>query len=197
MTKLLHIVFLAVAALMLLPGCAQKEAPQPEEHPNTQEELVKKHLDDTFSKFIVALDPESVEWTAEYLAEHSRVTIFPSGTIAYYFRKDGKTLLSADFRAEDGDWYTKVSFFGGMRMEGTVKPTLSIDWEEWENNWDIDVYDGEDAVAKLGIVSYVYSGQLIPMPVFRFPDGTSYSVTTVLIIEPLIDYLLENVLSTQ
>ncbi len=35
------------------------------------------------------------------------------------------------------------------------------------------------------------------VPVFRFDDGTTYAVSGILLVEPLIEFLLKNVLSTE
>lgn len=193
-------VFLLIILALAVPGCTKEEPVQPKEHVLTPEEQVKQHLDDTFSEFVVALDPDTMEWTEDYILSHSTLDIELDGTFVYRFIRDNNVLLTVRLNLIRENWKVEAKLLGGLEVKGYVKPTLSPDWSEWENNWDLDVYDQGTAVAKLGVEVFsryqAAEADLQLVPVFRFPDGTSYSVTTLVLIEPLIDYLLENVLST-
>lgn len=196
MRRVILLISLALAVL----GCTGEEPVQPKEHELTPEEQVKQHLDDTFSEFVVALDPATMEWTEDYILTHSTLDLELDGTFVYRFIRDNTILVTVRLNLIRGDWRVEAKLHGGLEVKGYVKPTLSVDWTEWENNWDLDVYDQGTAVAKLGVEAFSRQNagevELQLVPVFRFPDGTSYSVTTLVLIEPLIDYLLENVLST-
>lgn len=193
-------VFLLIILALAVPGCTKEEPVQPKKHVLTPEEQVKQHLDDTFSEFVVALDPDTMEWTEDYILSHSTLDIELDGTFVYRFIRDNNVLLTVRLNLNRENWKVEAKLLGGLEVKGYVKPTLSPDWTEWENNWDLDVYDQGTAVAKLGVEVFsryqAAEADLQLVPVFRFPDGTSYSVTTLVLIEPLIDYLLENVLST-
>ena len=50
-----------------------------------------------------------------------------------------------------------------------------------------EVYVGEKRVAQLDIVRL--NGY--PVPVFRFPDGTTYSLTRLALITPFMDWIIK------
>ena len=58
---------------------------------------------------------------------------------------------------------------------------------------DILVYYDNEQLATLDLIWY----EGTPTPVFNFDDGTSYAVTSMLLVDSLIDYLLKNVFSTE
>lgn len=190
-------------------ACNQAE-PSPKEHPFTEQELVKKHLDDSFAKFFESLDVESVEDWEAYVWQYSTVSIDLDGSVVYRFRKGDITQLSIRVRKGASYWIMEAQLYGGIRMSGHLTAgQLELpeefppdwNWRILEQFWDIDVYDNYVWVAKLGMESYAYTeagkASNIPVMVFRFPDGTSYAVTTVLLVEPLMDYLIKHVFSTE
>ena len=206
--KMKRLLYLCCCCLAVW-SCSQDE-PAPKEHAFTEQELVKKHLDESFSLFFESLEVEEVEDWEAYVRKYSTVSVDLDGSVVYRFRKGSITQLSLRVRKESSKWTMEAQFYGGIRMSGRL--TLGQfelpeefppdwNWHILEQLWDIDVYDNYVWVAKLGLESYAYTeaGKVsnIPILVFRFPDGTSYSVTTVLLVEPLMDYLIKNVFSTE
>ena len=115
--------------------------------------------------------------TAEILS-NSKVTVPSVGVIRYTYTKNGLTLISMDV----GSGGFKATLHGGIRLEGIGLGETGT-----------KVFIDGDQLATLDMVMY----NNVPTPVFRFPDGTTYAVTGVLLVEPLIDFLLKNVLSTE
>lgn len=188
-------VVLVVSLLLALAGC-QKQPPQASDtkHPFTQEELRKKQLDEAFTPFIEALDLESVTDYRQEVRKNSHVRLKLNGTIVYTYVKNGKTLIEFNYRFRR---FT-ADLYGGISLKGSWRPRLSDDLEDYI---DADVLLDGEKVATLGFETYEYteSGETVrrTVAVFRFDDGTSYAVRSLLLIEPLIEYLLENVLSTE
>lgn len=190
MKKILHICLLAALAAVACSKAPTQEVPQ---HELTPIEQQKQHLADSYAPFIQALDVPNLGNPKDFIMEHSSLELGLDGKPVYRLEKDMLILLKMIFSIKEGGVAFDAYFYGGPFMSGVVKPTLSIEWEDWENNWDIDVYDGKEAVAKLGVE--LLGGN--PEPVFRFPDGTSYAVTSVVFTESLIEYLIENGLPTE
>ena len=193
--------------LVLLSACVQAPVPEKEEHPYTQEEQVKKHLDDAFTEFCQALPAiETRDQAVDFILNNSWVLPGRNGTIRYWLQSPGSfstTLLEikVDVTGLPESAALEASLLGGLKMAGTVYPgRITQDPHVWESAMDIDVYDQGMAVAKLGVevLEYKEAGveALRPVVVFRFPDGTSYSVTSLLLVEPLIEFLLKYVLGT-
>ena len=193
--------------LVLLSSCVKTSVPQQQEHPYSQDEQVKKHLDDAFTAFCQALPTiESRDEATNFILNNSWVLPGRNGTIRYWLQTPGSfstTLLEIrlDITGLPGKASLEASLLGGLKMAGIVYPgRITSDPHDWESAMDIDVYDQGMAVAKLGVevLEYKEAGveALRPVVVFRFPDGTSYSVTSLLLIEPLIDFLLKYVLGT-
>ena len=193
MKRIIGILLLGLAIVMT--GCKKTDDPLTEEREFTAEEEVKRHLDDTFSTFVEKLQSLSPDEAslARDIIQCSHISLRDFRYVVYSFEKDGTVLISAQFRPGLLSWDMKMTLYGGLQVIGTVNLTPSLKWEDWEKNWDLDVYDQGVAVAKLGIERYEDS----PIFVFRFPDGTSYAVDTLLIVQPLVEYLIENVLSAR
>jgi len=192
MMKKLVVIFCCL--LGVLSACRKADSsPEPQEHPFTEEELVKRHLDQSFSAFVTAMDLDSTitKDPKQFIMDNSSVSIdlTDRGALVYELKRHLKTVLEARFYPLTGE--VSSSLYGGISIRGTIKPALSLKWEDWEKKWDLDVYDEGKAVAKLGVEPGLSTF------VFRFPDGTSYAVSSLLISEALLDYLIENVLSTE
>lgn len=186
--------------LILAASCNKQIQPEGTDmHEFTQEELQKKKLDDAFSLFIEALQPESVtDWKQE-IKDNSQI-YFPTLTsIRYLYTKDGKEIISAEITSVKIDIIERTfqsarfsaKFYGGMEIVGTIpiqgtRPQVLVDGVPM-------------ATLGLELREYKENGEVKVdiLPVFRFPDGTSYAVTGILLVEPLIDYLIENALSTE
>lgn len=194
-----HKLSILLAALVLL-GCQKESQPVPE-HEFTPQEQAKEHLLQSFSPFIERLEPESIDNIKDFLLDNSKVDIDKDGYVRYRLIRKGLTLITIRFRPGIPDSRIDAYFYGGVTMKGTVVPTLSFDWKKWDDNWDIGVYDGDQAVAKLGLGPFFYTNEndtwLVPVPVFIFPDETSYSISVLVFTDAFITYLLENVISTE
>lgn len=206
MKRLTRIVFLVTAAVaVLFVGCRKTGREQVLEHPFTEQELVKHHVEESFSAFVVAMDLDStiLKDPVKYINDHSTIStdLGDRGAVIYRLINNNLVVLEARFYLLSVPARMEASLYGGLEVRGTVSPTFSLSWDKWEENWDLKVYDNGTAVANLGVEPYSYTeaGQTfnLPQPVLRYPDGTSYALSSLLIIEPLVDYLIENVVSTE
>ena len=163
---------LCIACLgALLVACNKTPAEVPK-HPYTQEELVKAHLDDSFSAFITALDLDStaVKRPERFVLENSSVSLDLLGEHpAVVYRLKSYWRLGV----------VKASLYGGIAIQGPILPP------------DLRVYDQGSEVAKLEMDTG------LACLVFRFPDGTAYALNSLLITDALVDFLIKNVLSTE
>jgi hypothetical protein len=186
-----------VLSLVLLGAlaCNKQQADVPQHEP-TEEELVKMHVETSFTTFATKLDLESSADAKEYIVKNSVVSMGIDQSILYNLRQNGESMLWLRFRHLEGDkWQLDGDMYGGLEFHGILEPLsmLICGPKSWDKYWDIHVFDQGKDVATLGVEVY----DLGYIPVFRFKDGTSYSITTVLLVEPLIDYLLNHVLSTE
>ena len=192
---ILSILVLAV----LFSACEKTSSVRSGVHPFNETELHKKSVEASFVTFCNAMQEggAATDPMADILA-HSSVGLAPSGGILYTYRKNDRDLIRLTYSSNGA---LELSLYGGIGMKGRIDGPLSADWDSWEEKLDVDVYNGDEKVARLGMEVYEYteSGEQvrIPVPVFRFPDGTSYAVSTLLLTEPLLDYLLANVFSTE
>ena len=187
---------LSFLVLLVLAACSEKPVEEDPTHGLTPQEQKKQHLEESFSAFVQVLDLEETADAREYIVKHSEVSMGLDRSIIYELRQDGLSLLLLRFRyLELDNWLVDGDIYGGLEVHGSLQPLQLIagGLETWDQYTDIHVFDGGEDVAFLGLEVY----DMGFIPVFRFPDGTSYSITTVILIEPLIDYLLENVLSTE
>ena len=178
-----HIVI--ILSLLLAAGCVKQPEPQGTDmHEFTEAELQKKKLDDAFTIFFQDLDVESI--SKEELLNNSQITIPRMGIVRYTYSKGGLIKMRIDIGKEG----FKADLHGGIHLEG-----VGIG----ENGTKVFI-DGEQ-VATMDFVKYEYkdSGEMKSqlVPVFRFDDGTTYAVSGALLVEPLIEYLLKNALSTE
>lgn len=173
------IIISLVVVLSALAGC--NKAPEPvgtDMHEFTQEELQKKRLDDAFTIFFRDFNFEDTENPSREIIRNSRITFPAPGILRYTYVSKDITLITMDV----GTSGFSADLHGGIHLEG-----IGI------GDYATKVFIDGKQVATLGLITY----NNIPTPVFRFPDGTSYAVTGVLLVEPLIDFLLKNVFSTE
>ena len=181
-----------LAGLCVL-SCTEDPVVVPEHH-LTEQERKKQHLDESFSAFASMIDLKDVEDAREFIRQNSEVSLGLDLSIVYTLRQDGETLVRLRFRMGSPlSFLVDGTLYGGLELHGSFQPFIHSDPEHWEEYWDIHVFDNGEDVATLGVETL---DQEI-VPVLRFPDGTSYSLSTLLLIEPLVDYLLENVFSTE
>jgi len=174
-------------------ACSKVPAPEPQEHPFTETELVKKHLEESMAPFFTILDIDStaVKDPRKFIRDNSSVKLdlFDRGAVVYRLKRNRVTAMEARFYLLYGKVDTRL--YGGVSIKGTISPVWSLSWDDWEAASDIKVYDQGTAVARLG-----YEPGLSTL-VFRFSDGTSYALKSYLLSDSLIDYIIENVLSTE
>ncbi len=176
--------FIIPTLLMLCvwTGCQKQTVPEEDKgqdmHPFTEQELKKKQLDTAFSTFFEYLKPETVEDPWQEIIRNSRIYSPYLGVLRYKYIKDGVTLITVDLKTTS---FT-IDFLGGVHME-----------RSGYTKGDILVYYDNEQLAKLDLIWY----EGTPTPVFYFDDGTSYAVTSMLLVDSLIDYLLKNVFSTE
>ncbi|MBQ9410027.1 MAG: hypothetical protein IJU21_00285 [Bacteroidales bacterium] len=169
----------SLLVITLAAGCVKAPEPQGADmHEFTQEELQKKKLDQAFTLFFQEFSFENPDNPTAEILRNSRISLAPGGGIRYTYLGKNVTLITADI-GKDG---FSADLHGGIHLEGTG----------FGNNPITVFIDGEN-VAVIDFITYNDT----PMPVFRFPDGTTYAITGVLLVEPLIDFLLKNVLSTE
>lgn len=176
--------FIIPTLLMLCvwTGCQKQTVPEEDKgqdmHPFTEQELKKKQLDTAFSTFFEYLKPETVEDPWQEIIRNSRIYSPYLGVLRYKYIKDGVTLITVDLKTTS---FT-IDFLGGVHME-----------RSGYTKGDILVYYDNEQLATLDLIWY----EGTPTPVFYFDDGTSYAVTSMLLVDSLIDYLLKNVFSTE
>jgi len=173
-------------ACLLAAGCDKEPEAEPVLHEFAAEELQKKKVDDAFTVFFQYLDLESAPDPWREVATHSHVAVPEQGVLRYTYVRGDLTLIDMDVRLNR---FT-ASLYRDIRIEG-----------EYPSEEAPVVYIGGERVATLGFVWYEYrdSGETRRelVPVFCFDDGTSYAVSGVLLVQPLIDFLLKNVFSTE
>ena len=174
---------LCIACLGALLVACKKTPVEVPKHPYTQEELVKAHLDESFSAFITALDLDStaVKRPERFILQNSSISTdwADRGAITYQLKRHGRAVLLVRYYVLSGE--VLASLYGGIAIKGTILPPPA----------DLHVYDMDKDVAKLEF------DRGLSCLVFRFPDGTAYALNSLLISEALIDFLIENVLSTE
>lgn len=170
-----------VACLGALLAACNKTPVEVVKHPYTEQERVKAHLDSCFAEFVTALDLDStmVKHPERFLLLNSRIETdwLDRGIVLYQLSRHGRTVLRIQYRVQTGELWALL--YGGIAIRGTMLPM------------DLHVYDNGTDVAKLE-----YDLRL-PALVFRFPDGTTYALSSLLISEALVDFLIEHVLSTE
>ena len=178
---------LPLLVLFAAPGCVKTPEPLGTDmHEFTEEELKKKSLDDAFTLFFEAFKLDSIEDPRQEIINNSRISLPRLGTVRYTYTKDGHTLIIMDVTLSG---FT-ADLYGNIHLEG----------KSLTSGGTAVFIDGEQ-VATLDLVWYEYredgKTKRTPTPVFRFPDGTTYAITGVLLVEPLLEFLLGNVFSTE
>jgi hypothetical protein len=179
---------MVLLAGILAAGCEKDPEPaEPVSHEFTEVELRKMKVDDAFTVFFRYLDPEAIsENPYREVTRHSHINVLEEGVLRYTYVRGDLTLIRMD--VELGT-YT-ADLYGGIRLEG-----------EYPSEEAPVIYIDGERLATLDFVWYEYrdSGELHRQltPVFCFDDGTSYAVSGVLLVEPLIEFLLKNVFSTE
>lgn len=182
-----------------LAACGREEVPVPV-HELTEQEQQKQQVADALDPFFALLDPASITAPVDFVTQNSQVSMGLDGSLIYRLQKDGENLIRASFSLEQGWLRVESRLYGGLRIAGTlVRPDLenldfqNLDWTLLESWMDLKVYAGGKKVARLGIEPL----DGFPLLVLRYPDDTSYALSSLLITDALLDYLLENVLTME
>lgn len=169
----------AFAAVLALVACNKEATPVPE-HQHTEQELKKQKLGDALDVFFEKLDPASIENASDFVAGNSQVALAPDGSIVYRLKKDDITLIYGTFLLKKDQLKVDIRLYGGPQIKGDSRTSL-------------DVYLDGEKLATLGIEWM----DLYPLAVLRYPDGTSYALSSFLVTGALLDYLMNDVLSTE
>lgn len=167
------------AAVLVMVACNREASPVPEHH-YTEEELKKQKLADVIDIFFEKLDPASIENASDFVVQNSKVALAPDGSIVYRLRKDGTTLIYGTFLISKNQSKVDIRLYGGAQIKGDSLSSLSV-------------YLNGERLAAMGI-EWV---DLYPLVVLRYPDGTSYALSSFLVTDALLDFLLNHVLSTE
>ena len=165
--------------MLVLAGCQQEPAPVPEHH-LTAQELEKQQVADALDLFLEKLDPASITKPSAFIMDNSSISMALDGSIVYRLRKGDATLITATFHVKDKNWKVNARLYGGIQIMGSSQSELEV------------CLDGEKK-AVMGIEWM----DLYPLIVLKYPDGTSYALTSFLVSEALLDFLMSHVLSTE
>lgn len=203
---------MVIGLLLLAVGlgaCGREETPVPV-HELTEQEQQKQWVEDALDPFFMLLDPSSITDPVDFVTRNSQVSVGLGGNLIYRLQKDGENLIRASFSLEQDRLGVEARLYGGLRIAGTlIRPDLenldlenldlenldleNLDLENLDSIMELNVYADGKKTARLGL-EYMDS---LPLFVLRYPDGTSYALSSFLITGALLDYLLENVLTTE
>lgn len=193
---------LVIGTMLLAAGlaaCGREEVPVPV-HELTEQERQKQQVADALDLFFALLDPSSITDPVDFVTQNSQVSMGLDGSLIYRLQKDGENLIRASFSLDQDRLKVESRLYGGLRIAGSLfRPDLenldlrNPDWDMLESLMDLQVYAGGKKVARLGVEPM----DGLPLPVLRYPDGTSYGLSSLLITDALLDYLLDNVLTTE
>ncbi len=157
-----------------LCGCSRTDDPQPASHDYTEREADKVLLEEAFSTFIRELNLHSKEEARAFIIHNGEVTIDDAGVLHFYLRDDSQQWM--DLSLTPGTLPVVALWLkGGLSVRGIPS----------------EVYVDDKKVAQLDIVKL--NGY--PVPVFRFPDDTTYSLMTLALITPFMDWIVEYALA--
>lgn len=162
-------VFLLLLAVPIW-GCNRKDDPQPPAHEYTEKEADKVMLQNAFEAFIQALDLHTQEEVRSFIIHNTVVEFDEDGVLHVCLRDDVQKWMDLSLKAGTPP-SMELWMQGGLSVRGIPS----------------EVYVGEKRVAQLDIVRL--NGY--PVPVFRFPDGTTYSLTSLALITPFMDWIIK------
>ena len=169
---------IAAAVIAGLLSCDRATLPAPQHH-LTKQEQQKQDVSDSLTPFFELLDLASIQDPVAFVQENSVVSMGMDGSIIYQLQKDGQNLIHATFSMQSGQFYVTARLCGGLVIEGPVT----------------ELYVYLDGVKMAALELMQLDGK--PLIVLRYPDQTTYALSSLLLNEALIEYLLENVLSTE
>lgn len=197
---------LLLCLIALAPGCRRDDAQNtPEAHAFSAQEQDKVRLDEISTQMWDAMDISSRDELPAYLKDH--------------FRRERNGLLSSTFvlDSEDGEVARvtlglsglKLSIdallMGSLILSGTIRPGAIPRGEEplsqrlieaLDQGTDVSITENGRRLGKLGFEAIHEWGAGEDHwridPVIRFDDGTAYSVSGLLLIEPLLELFMKD-----
>lgn len=154
-------------------GCERNIEPQTP-NPVDSDQDDKVLLEKAFTSFIEAVDVHSLEEARQFILLNGLITIDDDGIFHFFLCDDVQEWM--DF---------SISPSSDPRMQLTLAGGLSI------RGIPSKVYVNDQYIADVAIV--YLNGR--PTPVFRFQDGTTYSLSSLLLITPFMDWIIEYALA--
>ena len=166
----MRIFVLSFLLVTVLWGCSRKDDPQPAGHDYTEREADKVLLEKAFTDFVESLNIHSSMEARSFIIHNGEVTIDDAGVLHFYLRDDSRQWLDLSLTPGTPP-VVSLWLKGGLSIRGIPS----------------EVYVGDKKVADLDIVKL----DGYPVPVFRFPDGATYSLMTLALIPPFMDWIIK------
>lgn len=146
------------------------EDPLPPAHDYTEKEADKVMLQNAFEAFIRALDLHTQEEVRSFIVYNTVIEFDDDGVMHVCLRDDVQKWMDLSLKV-GSPTYMELWMQGGLSIRGIPS----------------QVYVEDKLVAQLDFVTLGGT----PVPVFRFSDGTTYSVTTLALITPFMDWIIK------
>lgn len=194
-----------LAALLLLLSCNKQKQEAPV-HELTPAEQSKQNLDNLGAEIAKVMESVGEDSLFQYVLKHGKVSLLPLGTVSFSISGDEGALVQAEFVRQKGRTGVAISLPDDMYIGGYVdmknlvrnfdcsaeSPVI----EALDSCLDLTLYYHGEATATLGLESYHETGAGVDkwsvLPVFRFSDGTSYAMSSVVLIDQFLDFFMKN-----
>lgn len=205
MKRLLHSV---IVAAFLIAACTGEPPVAPPVHELSPDEQAKARLDDSFIALWEATGLTSLEDAVQYVTDHGRISVKGRSVTGTLDSSSGEIFRIKVTLIEK---YSLLSVEGsaplGMTFSGTIAykflsilADLSLDpigkADALSGAMDITVFDSGKPLCKTGVTASHRTGaeedSWSYVPVFRFEDGTTYGIMSVLLVQPLVEQILKN-----
>lgn len=201
--------FIAVVFMAaVFAGCSKADAPEAPVHELTPAEKSKARLDECFVALWEATGLSSPEDALQYVTDHGRISVkgrsvtgtldSPSGEI---FRIKVTLIERNSLLSVEGSAPLGMTFSGTIAYKFlSTLVDLSLDpigkADALSGAMDITVFDSGKPLCKVGVTASHRTGaeedSWSYVPVFRFEDGTTYGMMSVLLVQPLVEQILKN-----
>ena len=192
-------------SVLLLPLACGRPEPVVEEHPFTPSEQEKVQLDEVSAQLWESVGLEEGAEVLPFLREHTRLIPSLSGLTIAVLSKEGEEVMRMKFGLGLGRIRLSGSMLDRVELEGSVglhdfqrgdEPFSQRLIMAMDAGTDVAVRLDGKAIGRLGFEA-IHENEAgrddwTPVPVVRFPDGTSYSVSGLLLVAPLIEFFLKN-----
>ena len=191
--------------MLLLPFSCKKAEAVVEEHPFTETEQEKNSLDEVSTQVWESLGLEEGAEILPFLREHTRLIPSLSGLTIAVLSAEDEEVMRMKFGLGLGRIRLSGSMLDRVELNGTVgldnfqrgeEPFSQRIIQAMDAGTDVAVHlDGKE-IGRLGFEA-IHENEAgkdswTPVPVIRFKDGTSYSVSGLLLVAPLIEFFLRN-----